>query len=115
MFAPVMTRLGVQFEMASEDLAEDLDQATINLRRELLELGVDAVDRPPGEAPPPGARAVDPLALGKLVVTLGPRVVRAAVSTVRAVLARNAARSATVRIGNDEITIMGASADQQDR
>ena len=43
---------------------------TWQLRRELLDLEVDAVEAPGAGEPPPGSRAVDVAALGALVVNL---------------------------------------------
>jgi hypothetical protein len=50
--------------------AEEIAEATARLRRELLDLDVDAVELPSGGEPPPGTRAVDLASLGALVVTV---------------------------------------------
>jgi hypothetical protein len=43
-------------------------QATLQFRRELLDLDVDAIEVPEAGEPPPGTRAADVAALGALVV-----------------------------------------------
>ena len=85
------------------------------MRRQLLELDVEAVDRPRTEAPPPGARAVEAAALGGLLVTLAPAVLEGVVATIRSWISRSRGRSATLRLGDDVIEIEEASSEQQDR
>ena len=62
--------LGVQVVVGPDDDAEEIAEATIQLRRELLDLDVDAVEVPGAGEPPPGTRAVDVAALGALIVHL---------------------------------------------
>ncbi|MGH2883640.1 MAG: hypothetical protein ACRDPA_13240, partial [Solirubrobacteraceae bacterium] len=57
-----------------EDAAE-LDEATRQLQRELLELDVDDVHRVQEGAPPPGTRAVDATVLGSLAVSAATEVI----------------------------------------
>ncbi|MFD3497021.1 hypothetical protein ACFWWT_05930 [Streptomyces sp. NPDC058676] len=51
--------------------AERVAELTGYLREELLQLDVDDVTAVPGEAIPPGARAVDVAQIGSLLVALG--------------------------------------------
>ena len=51
--------------------AERLDQLTRRLTRGLRDLGVESVERPPGEAPPEDAKG-DPFTLGTLALALVP-------------------------------------------
>ena len=62
--------LTVQVAVGRDGDAEEVAQATWQLRRELLDLEVDAVEAPGAGEPPPGSRAVDVAALGALVVNL---------------------------------------------
>jgi hypothetical protein len=64
--AKVEVRLAVEVDGDEQDV----DEATSRLRRELLELDVDAVDRPPGPDPPPGARVVEAFVLGELLLRM---------------------------------------------
>jgi hypothetical protein len=108
-------KLEVQLKIDAHADAEELDQLTTSLRRQLLELDVEAVERPRAEEPPPGARAVEAAALGELLVTLAPAVVGAVVETIRSWLSRSRGRSAKLKFGDEEIEITGASSDQQEQ
>jgi hypothetical protein len=108
-------KLAVQLNIDAHADAEELDQLTTSLRRQLLELDVEAVDRPRGEPPPPGARAVEAAALGELLVTLAPAVMGVVVETIRSWLSRSRGRSAKLKFGDNEIEITGASSEQQER
>jgi hypothetical protein len=111
--------LGLELRLDLDDDAdaEELDALTTGLRRTLLELEVDSVDRAPGPPPPPGARAADASALGMLLVTLTstPELLRAIVSTVQGWLTRSSARSVTVKLGDSELAVTGISSKQQER
>lgn len=65
---PVM--LGIQLAVGPDADAEEIAEVTLSLRRELLDLDVEAVELPPGGEPPPGSRAVELAALGALAVTV---------------------------------------------
>src|SRR5262245_10823954 len=76
--------LSVQIAVGLDGGAEEVVQATLQLRRELLDLDVDTVEVPGAGEPPPGSRAVDVAALGALVVNLSdPQLLTAVVAAVR--------------------------------
>lgn len=52
-------KLRVDIGVDADADARELDGETLELRRELLELDVDAVERPTTGPPPPGTRAVE--------------------------------------------------------
>jgi len=54
--------------------AEQLDELTVRLMRELRDLGVESVERPAGAALPPGAKAADPVTIGALVLVALPAI-----------------------------------------
>jgi hypothetical protein len=62
--------LGIRVTVGPSADAEDVAEATLQLRRELLDLDVDAVELVSAGEPPPGSRAVELAALGALVVTV---------------------------------------------
>jgi hypothetical protein len=62
--------LGIQLGVGLDDDAEEVAEATLQLRRELLELDVDAVEVPRAGEALPGIRAVELAALGALAVTV---------------------------------------------
>jgi hypothetical protein len=114
-----MVGLGVELRVdvgveADADAAE-LDEATTQLREELLELDVDAVDRPAGDPPPPGARAAEAMVLGTLLVGLGRETIGAVVRTIEAWIARRSSRTVKVTIGGDSIELSNISDDDQHR
>ena len=111
-----MTELALRLDAGTDASDEEVDRLTGRLREELLELDVDDVRRAAAGEAPEGARAVDPEALGHLLVTVAtaPATLRAVVGTVRAWLARSAARSVRLELDGDVIEVTGvSSADQQ--
>ncbi|GLH99566.1 hypothetical protein [Phytohabitans aurantiacus] len=99
--------------------AERLDTLTGYLRQELLDLDVDDVRRAQGGAAPPGTRAVDIMALGGLVVTLGRTAggLKDVVAAVRRWLARGdgVRRTVKIEIDGDTLELSEVSATEQDR
>jgi hypothetical protein len=111
-------RAEIGIELGGTDLdADELDNATSRLRRELLELDVDRVDRVTVGEPPPGVRAVELVALGSLLVTLVGRtdVLAAVVSTLKGWLARDANRTLKLELDGDKLELSGVSSGEQDR
>jgi hypothetical protein len=99
--------------------AERVDALTRYLRAELLALDVrDVTGLPVGE-PPAGARSLDVVAVGGLIVTLGQSAASlvGVVSTVRAWLSRGGSARRTVRIeiGGDVLELSEVTAAEQDR
>lgn len=95
--------------------AEELERLTRQLRGQLEELDVDAVDLIPGGPAPEGSKALDWVVLGGLVVRYGPGTLSAVVRTVQEWVRRDAHRSVTIRDGDREIVLTAATADQQER
>jgi hypothetical protein len=106
--------LSVEVAIGNADAVE-LDRVTASLRRELLYLDVDSVERLHEGPPPPGARAVDLVALGALVVKVGEAAgaLRSVVRTVQGWLARKPDGRVRLKIDGDEIEVSGATAAQQ--
>ncbi len=97
--------------------AEDLLELTQRLRGELLELDVDAVAlEGQGEAPA-GAKGVELLAFGGLVVrfALNSTVLKSVVDTTVGWLGRQQARSVKLTLDGDTLEVTGVSSDQQSR
>jgi hypothetical protein len=99
--------------------AQRVDELTGFLRRELLQLDVEDVRALPAQEPPPGARGVDAVALGGLLVTLGRSAdgLRSVVLAVRAWLTRGGGTRRTVRleVGGDVLELSEASVTDQQR
>jgi hypothetical protein len=108
--------LGVQVVIGPDGDAEEIAEATFQLRRELLDLDVDSVEIPGAGEPPPGSRAVDVAALGALVVHLADSQLLAAVVTaVGSWLAASSRRSIKLRLGGDDLELTGVSSQEQRR
>ena len=82
------------------------------LRRRLLELDVDDVERAPAKAVP-GAKAGPATELAALLVTLAPSVIPAVMAEVRAWLARRRDRTLTLTLEGRSITITGGVTDEE--
>jgi len=108
--------LGVQVAVGPDGDAEEVARATLQLRRELLDLDVDVVEVPGAGEPPPGSRAVDVAAIGALVVNLAdPQLLAAVVATVRSWLAGSSRRSIKLQLGGDALELTGVSSKEQRR
>jgi hypothetical protein len=108
--------LGVQVAVGPDGEAEEVAQAALQLRRELLDLDVDAVEVPGAGEPPPGSRAVDVAALGALVVNIADsQLLAAVVAAVRSWLAGSSRRSIKLQLGGDALELTGVSSKDQRR
>jgi hypothetical protein len=94
-----MTELRLQLSESGAD-AERLDTLTRYLRQELVDLGVGDVTAQPAGPPPPGARAIEALAIGGLLVTLSESAqgVRKVVAAIRGWLSQGGTTKRTVRL-----------------
>jgi hypothetical protein len=108
--------LGIHIAVGPDADAEEIAEATLQLRRELLDLDVEAVELPRAGEAPPGTRAVELAALGALVVTvaqsplLGP-----VVAAVRSWLAGAPQRSVKLELDGDALELTGLSSKEQRR
>ena len=105
--------LSLQLACAPDADAEEIAESTSRLRRELLDLDVDAVDTVRAGEPPAGARAVDVAALGSLLVTAGPQALGSILNVIRAWLSHSPQRSIRLELDGDTLELTGVSADQQ--
>ena len=108
--------LGIQVTSGPNADAEEVANATLQLRRELLDLDVGAVEVPREGEAPPGTRAVELAALGALVISIAkPEVLAAVVAAVRSWLSRSRHRSIKLALGGDVLELTGVSSDEQRR
>ena len=108
-------RLEVGAQEGSDD--EELAELTARLRRELLQTDVEGVERPPGDLPPSGAKGVDAVALGTLVVTLArsPGALAAFAKTIQGWLTSRQTRTVRLELDGDSIELNGVSSRDQER
>ena len=96
--------------------AEEIAEATLQLRHELLDLEVEAVELPSAGEPPPGTRAVELAALGALVVSVAQsKLLAAVVTAVRAWLGGSPPRSIKLELDGDVLELTGVSSKEQRR
>ena len=111
-----LTRLGIQVTGGPDAEAEEVADATMQLRRELLDLDVSAVEVPQAGEPPPGTRAVELAAHGALAVSIAkPELLTAVVAVVRSWLSRSQHRSIKLVLGGDVLELTGVPSDEQRR
>jgi len=108
--------LCVQVAVGPDAELAEVEKATSQLRRELLDLDVDAVEVPSAGEPPPDSRAVDVAALGALVVNFAdPQLLAAVMAAVRSWLAGSSRRSIKLQLGGDALELTGVSSAEQRR
>jgi hypothetical protein len=96
--------------------AEELNELTAQLRRDLLQLDVAAVERPTSDAPP-GAKGIDFGTVGSLVVTLveGGAALATVVALVQHWLGGRAERKIKLQVGEDAVEVTGVTSGEQER
>jgi hypothetical protein len=108
--------LDIQLGVGPDSDAEEVAEATLQLRRELLELDVDAVEVPRAGEAPPGTRAVELAALGALAVTVAKsQLLGPVVAAIRAWLAASPQRSIKLELDGDTLELSGLSSKEQRR
>ena len=108
-------RLEVNFQVGGDVPPREMDELTMALRRELLQLDVDSVDRVSAGPVPEGAKGVDLAAIGALIVSLGSAtpVLGQVVDVIRAWSARSPERTVSLTLGGDTLVLGGMSSDDQ--
>ena len=108
--------LGIQVDLGPDADAEEVAEATLQLRRELLDLDVNSVEMPPGGQPPPGTRGVELAALGALLVSVTQSELLAPVlAAIRSWLGGSPQRSIKLELEGDTLELTGISATEQRR
>jgi hypothetical protein len=109
--------LALELESRPDTDSEELAELAGRLRMELLDLDVDAVVPMTAGDVPDGAKGVELLALGGLVIrfVLRQEVLASIVEGVRSWLQRQSARSVKLTLDGDVLEITGASSAEQDR
>jgi hypothetical protein len=106
-------RLTVVLDGGSDADALELAELTGQLRRQLLELDVDTVELARSAEVPEGAKPLDAVSIGALVVTAGPGLLKTVVGLVGKWLARRPVRCAKLTIDGDSIELSDATAAEQ--
>jgi hypothetical protein len=111
-----MANLGILVAVGPDSDAEEVAQATLRLRRELLDLDVDAVEVPRMSEAPPGSRGVDLTVLGALAVNVAEsQLLTGVMAAIRSWLAASSRRSIKLELGGDVLELTGLSSSEQRR
>ncbi len=110
------TQLMLNINAGPETDEEELAELTQQLRKELLELDVEAVGVRAGEAPE-RAKAGDSVTWGALLVALvaSGGVLTTLINTLQSWLTRHERNSVTLEIGGDKLEVTGISSEEQQR
>jgi hypothetical protein len=102
---------------AGETDAEELAELTARLRRELLQLDVDAVEQATAGEAPPGAKAAELFLVGSLIVSLGRSAGKlgSLVRTIQDWLSLGGDRTVKLELDGDTIELTGATSKDQQR
>jgi hypothetical protein len=97
--------------------AYEMDELTAAMRRELLLLDVESVDRPSAGPAPEGAKGIELAALGELIVSLGQAtpVLSQVVAVIKAWASRSPKRTVKLTIDGDTLELGGLSEEDQGR
>jgi hypothetical protein len=108
-------QLSVQVATSDAD-AEELATLASHLRDELLELDVERVDLLRSGPAPEGAKAVDVLALGGLIITLAKSAgLSQVIGVVRGWLSRDSRRQVEIQMDGDVLKLSGVTDEDQRR
>jgi Effector Associated Constant Component 1 len=107
-------RLDIQAEPDAD--AQELADLTAHLHEELLQLDVDAVEPAREGEPPPGAKAMDVLGLGTLLVTLVKSAgdLRSLIATLRGWLSGQP-RTVRIELDGDVLEMTGISSQAEEQ
>ena len=112
---PADLELSVDAGPGADD--EELDRLARSLRAELLELDVASVEPVPAWPVPEGARAIEALMIGSLVVRLAreSKTLSSLVRTVRAWLGGDGERRVRLELDGDVLELTGSSDAERER
>jgi hypothetical protein len=105
--------LRVQLELDPAAGADEIEARALQLRNELLDLDVNDVRQPSVGQAPEGAKGVEVVLLGTLVVTAGREAVKAVVHAVGEWLGRNRVRKVKLEMEGETLELSTASREEQ--
>ena len=105
--------LRLEIGLESDADAAEIEDATSQLRSELLELDVNDVRKPSGGPAPAGTRGVEAAQIGTLLVAAGRVAIGPVVAAIQSWVARRASRSVKLTIDGDSIEVSNVSSEDQ--
>jgi hypothetical protein len=110
-------QLAINLEAGDDVSPYELEELTAAVRRELLQLDVESVDRVTAGPAPDGTRGIDVAAIGALLVSLSKAtpVLGQVVDVIQAWAARSPNRTVKLTLDGDTLELNGMSEDEQRR
>ena len=107
----------LNIDAGQEDDPEEIERFTQQLREELTELDVEAVDLVRAGETPAKAKVGDPITWGTLLLTLAASggVITTVINVLQSWLTRQERRSISLEIDGDKLEIKGISSKEQQR
>ena len=107
----------LNIDTGQEDDPEEIERFTQQLREELTELDVEAVDLVRAGETPAKAKVGDPITWGTLLLTLAASggVITTVINVLQSWLTRQERRSISLEIDGDKLEIKGISSKEQQR
>ena len=110
------TQVVLEVDAGPDADEKEVAELALRLRDDLEALDVGAVQLSRSGTAPPGAKSVDPIEWGRLLVAVASSpALLSLVRTANAWVARQRRGRVRVKIGEDEIVLTGASSDDQRR
>jgi hypothetical protein len=110
-------KLEINLQVDDDVSALEMEELTAAMRRQLLQLDVESVDRVSGGDAPEGSRGIELAAIGALIVNLGKAtpVLGQVVEVIQAWAARAPNRTVKLTLDGDTLELNGMSEDDQRR
>ena len=105
--------LAIKLDAGPDAQIPEVDQLTRALRHALLDTDAEAVDLAGEDALPEGAKGFGLVAVGALLVKLGPGALAAVVKVVQQFVSRADHRKAKLELAGESIELSGISSGQQ--
>lgn len=112
-----LSQLEIKLQVDDDISPLEMEELTAAMRRELLKLDVQSVDRVSGGPAPEGAKGVELAELGALVVSFGQAVpvLGPVLAAIRAWTARSPTRTVKITLDGDTLEVGGISEGEQRR
>ena len=110
------TQVVLELDAGPDADEEEVAELALRLRDDVEALDVGSVQLSRGGAAPPGAKSVDPVEWGRLLVEIASSpALLALIHTANAWVGRQRRGRVRVKIGEDELVLTGVSSDDQRR
>jgi hypothetical protein len=110
-----LSQLKIDLQVDEDISPVEMEELTAAIRRELLQLDVESVDRVSAGPAPAGAKGIELAQIGALIVSLGGAapVLGQVVAAIQAWTARSSTRTVKLTLNGDSLELGGVSEDEQ--